>query len=79
MASKLIVNNLESLTNGRDITVDSIVTEQQLGLLEADLLDRVMRYSSIASLVSAPASSLFDGRVYVLESYEDGYKQGGGE
>ena len=30
MASKLRVNNVESLTNGRNITVDSIVTEQQL-------------------------------------------------
>ena len=61
MASKLIVNNLESLTNGRDITVDSIVTEQQLGLLEDDLLDRVIRVTSIAEMEAyeVPAGYVF--------------------
>ena len=68
MASKLIVNNLESLATGRDITVDSLVTDQQLAVtdqqisaLETTTLERVIRVNSIAELeaYSVPAGYVF--------------------
>jgi len=67
MASKLIVNNLESLTNGRNITVDSILTESQVaGGAGIALFDWAV--IGVDSLAEMAAYELPVGTVFALNS-----------
>ena len=67
MASKLIVNNIESLTNGRDITVDSILTEDQVvGGAGIALFDWAV--IGVESLAEMAAYELPVGTVFNLNS-----------